>query len=167
MHLWKIQNGIPSLADNFLVAGGMSVGIGCFVQTLDSFLEFFEARGFNYLGYFAAFGAFGALGGLGLWLFMRNEKRLCDEVIIPCRVFGYGTSTILIMITTFLINDLFRTDLTTTGLLVVGSYTIVYSLIVQCSLRWPSRTASFTLWLSLTLNAIGLLAKAFKVFGAK
>ncbi|ATC64869.1 hypothetical protein CMV30_13325 [Nibricoccus aquaticus] len=167
MHLWKIQNGIPSLADNILVAAGLSLGVGAFVLSLNCALEFFEARGFNYLGYFAVFSVFGVLGGLGLWLFMRNEKLLRAEVIVPRRVFGFGTATVLIMITTALISDLFQSDLATTGLVVIGFYTIAYSVIVQCALRWPSRTTSFSLWLSLTLGALGVLAKALKLFVAK
>jgi hypothetical protein len=167
MHLWKIQNGIPSLADNLLVAGGLSLGVGAFVLSLDHALEFFEARGFNYLGYFAVFSIFGALGGVGLWIFARNEKRLRSEVIIPRRVFGFGTAAVLTMITTILISDLFDSDMMATGLAVVGFFTLAYSLIIQASLRWPSSVATFSLWLSVALGALGLLAKAFKLFAAK
>jgi hypothetical protein len=159
MHLWKIQNGIPSLADNFLVAGGTSVGIGGFVLTLDRALEFFEARGFNYLGYAVVFLAFGTLGGLGLWLFRRNEKRLRAEVIIPRRVFGFGIAAVLILVTTSLVAQVFRLPLMSTGSIVVGIYTFLYTFVVKAALRWPARTATFSLCLSLVVGAVGVLTQ--------
>jgi hypothetical protein len=163
MHLWKIRNGIPSLADNFLVAGATSVGLGCFVLTLDHALEFFEPRGFSYLGYATVFLAFGVCGALGIWLFMRNEKLLRAEVIIPRRVFGFGTAAVLILITTSLIAQIVRLPLMSTGLIVVVAYTCLYTLVVKASFRWPAPTTTCSVALSLALAAIGVLSKILKV----
>jgi hypothetical protein len=103
--------------------------------------------------------AFGTLGGLGLWLFRRNEKRLRAEVIIPRRVFGFGIAAVLILVTTSLVAQVFRLPLMSTGSIVVGIYTFLYTFVVKAALRWPARTATFSLCLSLVVGAVGVLTQ--------
>ncbi len=89
MTLWRIKNGLPSLADGLLVIGGIPGAVFIPVRALDPLLDYFEPRGLPYLGYAILFVMLFGLGGLGLLVFLRNQRKLRPKIRAPRVVFAF------------------------------------------------------------------------------
>ena len=157
------------MADAFLVVGGLIGVCLLFIPCAELLLDFFEPRGLSYLGYFLALMFMLGAGAAGVWVFLRNEKMMRWEVIIPRRVFGI-TSAPLIFIAMHLTSSLvWSTDLgffEHIALLVV-LFLPLFGIVVKLSLLFPARAAEVALWFHLGLAGLGVLAKAASLFMKK
>ena len=163
MTLWRIRNGIPSFADALLVAGGPALCIGCFVEIADPFLNFFEPKGFLYLGWGLLCLAGSLLGGCGFLLFWNVQQKIRPEIRVPRLVFAFAAVP---LIWQPLVNDLDKAW-RNLGIGLVVIFAGLYSVVVKTALRYPERTTIIAVWFSLALGAIGLIAKASLLFAQK
>ena len=160
MRLWKIENGIPSLADNVLISGVPPLGIAGVVATLSSSLEFFESRGLSsYYGYVTTILGSGILGGLWLFFFSRNEKRILPDLLQVRRIWASGLSLVLSFIAGLLVTDLFKTDFVLTQIMSALGCTLLYSLVIVWARHRPGQATHTTIIIALSLSLLGLIAK--------
>jgi hypothetical protein len=177
MTLWRIEDGIPSVADGLLVAGGMISGIGLFVYLADPVLNYFELRGMLYLGFAVLFLIFGSLGALGFLVFFRNQNKMRDEIRIPRLVFALSTPPLFLLFHALLIAWLFpaiiRKEIMlddayqVVGLSLIVVFAVMYAIVVRAALRWPARTTAIALWFNVGLGAAGVTAKVLSLFFKK
>ena len=166
MTIWRIKEGVPSLLDSLLVAGG-AVGVSMImVAVLDPLLDYMEPRGLSLLGFFIAFVLLLSTGGLAFWLFVRNEKKIRPEIIIPRRVFAL-TSAPLIYMALYLTSPwVWRSEVSFTehiGALVLF-FMLLFRLVIRASLRFPHRASEVAIWFHIVLCGLGVLAKAASLF---
>lgn len=161
MTLWKIHDGIPSIADAFLVVGGLIGACTVFIPCVEPILSVFEPRGLVYLGYFVALLVMLISGAAGFWLFVRNEKKLRWEVIVPRRVFAITSLPVIFLVRFFTDAWAFRAGLGFFEHLasLVFCFVPIFGLVVRVSLRFPERAAAAAMWFQLSLAALGVLAK--------
>jgi len=174
MTLWRIKDGIPSVADGLLVAGGMMSCIGLFIRSADPVLNYFEPRGLLYLGFVILFVIFGSLGGLGFLVFWRNQKKIREEIRVPRIVFAFCTPPLFLLFHTLLMAWLFpaivRHELTLdeayrwVGINLIVVFAVMYAAVVRAAIRWPARTTVIALWFNVGLGAVGVTAKALSLF---
>jgi hypothetical protein len=161
MTLWRIKDGIPSVADALLTVGGLLGVCTVFIPCIEPILSVFEPLGLVYLGYFLALLVMLMSGVAGVWLFLRNEKKLRWEVIIPRRVFAI-TAVPMIFLVRFLTDPwTFRAGISFfehLALLVV-CFVPIFGLVVRFSLRFPQRAMEVAMWFHISLAALGVLAK--------
>ena len=173
MTIWRIKNGLPSVADGLLVAGGMIGGINLLSEVFDPVLNYFEPRGLLYVGYAILFVAFGALGGLGIMVFLRNQNKLRDEIRVPRLVFAFAIPPLFLLFNSIAISLIFpyiirenisieKANYVISLALIVG-FALVYAVIVRAALRWPTRTTWIALWCNVGMAAIGVTAKIIKI----
>ena len=173
MTLWRIKDGIPSLADGLLVTGGMMGGIFLLTAVFDPFLNYFEPRGFLYLGYAILFVVFGSLGGLGFFVFLRNQQKLREEVRVPRGVFAFAVPPLFLLFQEIAISWLFPSILEKkieledayhlVGVTLFFGFAVLYAAVVRAALRWPGRTTVIALWFSVGMTALGATAKVLNL----
>ncbi len=169
MTIWRIKAGVPSLADALLVVGGLIGVCSLFIPCVEPLLDFFEPRGLSYLGYFIGLLLMLGAGAAGVWAFLRNEKKMRWEVVIPRRVFAI-TAAPLIFIAIHLTSPwAWSTDLgffEHIALLVV-LFIPLFGIVVRLSLRFPARAAEVAIWFHVGLAGLGVIAKAASLFMKK
>jgi hypothetical protein len=162
MNVWRIKEGIPSLADALLVVGGLIGICMLFLPFADALLDFLEPKGLAYLGYFIALMFLLGAAAAGVWAFLKNEKKMRWEVVIPRRIFAI-TAAPLIFIAMHLTSPwAWRSDIgffEHVGVLVL-LFLPLFVVVMRLSLRFPRRAAEVALWFHLSLAGIGVLAKA-------
>jgi hypothetical protein len=173
MNLWRIKDGMPSVADGLLVAGGMMGDFFLLTAVFDPFLNYFEPRGLLYLGYAILFIAFGALGGFGFLVFWRNQKKLRVEIRVPRLVFAFAVPPLFLLFHSIAISWLFPFILPgkisledayrLVGVTLVIGFALLYTTVVRAALRWPTRTTMIALWFNVGMGALGVTAKFLKL----
>jgi hypothetical protein len=161
MTLWKINDGLPSAADALLVVGGFLGACTVFIPCIEPILSVFEPLGLVYLGYFVALLGMLFSAAAGFWLFVRNEKKLRWEVIIPRRVFAITSMPVIFLVRFFTDAWAFRAGLgffDHLAILVV-CFVPIFGLVIRVSLRFPQRAAEVAMWFQVSLAALGVLAK--------
>ena len=161
MTLWKIKDGLPSAADALLVVGGFLGACAVFIPCIEPILGVFEPLGLVYLGYFFALLVMLFSAAAGFWLFVRNEKKLRWEVIIPRRVFAITSMPVIFLVRFFTEPWAFRAGVgffDHLALLVI-CFVPVFGLVVRVSIRFPERAVGVAMWFQVSLAAIGVLAK--------
>ena len=157
------------MADAFLVVGGFLGAASLFIPAIEPILSIFEPRGLSFIGYFLALLLMLAAGALGFWLFVRIERKLRWEVIIPRRVFAI-TSAPIIFILVYLTGPwVWKSGMGffEHALLLVLALVPVYGLVLRLSLRFPERAAGVAIWFHLGLMGLGVFAKFATLFSKK
>jgi len=161
MTIYRIRDGVPSVADALLVVGGFPGACTVFTPCIEPILAVFEPIGLVYLGYFIALLVMLMSIAAGIWIFLRNEKKLRWEVIIPRRVFAFTSMPVIFLVLFFTDAWAFRVGVgffEHLALLVV-CYVPIFGLVVRISLRFPERAALAAIWFQVALAALGVLAK--------
>ncbi len=174
MNLWRIENGLPSLADGLLVAGGLVGGIFLLTTVLDPVLNYFEPRGLLYLGYAFLFSVFSVLGGIGFLVFWQNQNKIREEIRVPRIVFAFATPPLILLFQSVVIAwlwpDIIHKKITfedaarTAGALLIIIFAILYAGVVRAAIRWPARTTIIALWFNVGMGMLGAVAKFVKLF---
>lgn len=161
MTLWRIRDGVPSIADALLTLGGPLSACSGAISCIDPLLDFFEPRGLGYLGFAIALLLLLVSGGAAAWLFFRNEKKLRWEVIVPRRVFLISAVPVTML-------GLLLTSSWAWGAglrffehfaLLVVCLLPIFGVVMRYSLRSPHRAMAIAVWFHLALVALGTLAK--------
>lgn len=174
MTLWRIRDGVPSLADALFVAGGPIFCIGCFTAIADPFLDYFEPKGLLYLGFGLLFLIGLLFGGSGFLLFWRIQQKLRPEIRFPRLAFAFAAIP-LIFIFHQLLLPLFWTPLANDldlvwrnlGFSLIVFFALLYVGMVKAAVRYPERTNFIALWFSVGLGLIGAVAKVTLLFTKK
>jgi hypothetical protein len=174
MTLWRINDGMPSVADGLLVAGGMMGGIFLLTAVSDPVLNYFEPRGLLYLGEALLFVVFGALGGLGFLVFWRNQKKLREEIRVPRLVFAFSTPPLFLIFQSLAIAWLtpaiihgtinFKDAYNAVGLVLIVVFALIYSAVIHAAIWWPTRTTLIALWFNIGMGVLGVTAKFLNLF---
>ncbi|MBX3750899.1 MAG: hypothetical protein KF897_12490 [Opitutaceae bacterium] len=178
MTLWRIKDGIPSIADALLVAGGMICGIGIFVPLSDRILDYFEPRGLLVLGYAVLLVIGMGVGGLGFWAFIRNQKKIREEIRIPRLVFAFAAPPLILLFHSILLPVFWRpwenhsTEALdqawrNLGVSLILVFAWLYVFMVKAAIRYPARTTIIALWFNVGLGAVGVAAKIAALLSKK
>jgi hypothetical protein len=161
MTLWRIKDGIPSLADALLVTGGVSTVIGIVVPSIDPMLNYFEPMGLVYLGWAGLFLLGAIVGVTGMIGFYRNEKIIRNEIRFSRWVFGY-LSPVLIMVLTFsfgLLQPGMLMELIIIEATFILSLSVLYLVVANTAVGHPAAVNKTAAWIWMAWLALVLLAK--------
>jgi MFS family permease len=172
--LWHVKDGIPSVADVLLVAGGMWGVIFLLQAVFDPVADYFDARGLLYVGYSLLFIVFGALGGLGLLAFLLVDRKLRPEIRVPRFVFAFTVVPLFPLLQPVLESWLFRYHPGTShsvhdagqivSAILILAFALLYALLVSVALRWPQRTTTVAFWFCAGMGVIGTAAMILSLF---
>lgn len=166
MTLWRIKDGIPSIADALLATGGLIGVCLLFIPCIEPLLDFFDPKGLSYLGFLFGLIIMLGVGAVAVWVFIRNEKKMRWEVVIPRRVFAFTAAPLIFIamhLTSFWTRDADISFFEHIGLLVI-LFVPVFGVIVRLSLLFPAKAAAIALWFQLGLTGLGVLAKVAYLF---
>lgn len=169
MTLWRIDNGIPSLADALLVSVCPMAVCLSIIPISDWLLSYLEPHDLGALGFFLALMFMLGIGALTFSVFRRNERRIRPEIIIPRRVFAITSVPLIFIAYQMTLPWAFRTAICFYDhhLLLSLFFTGIFGLVVRGCLKFPHRASEVAIWFSLILSAIGLVAKAALIFVKK